>query len=170
MVETRKLSHSHLRLDNHLTYRFRVRASNECGVGPFSPDLLVNLAKAPAMMAPLTLTKSGCSVRINWKQPVDNGAPIERYNIEVRARDGRFYQVIKNGCGQNSVDFSCLLPMQELTLPPYDLEQGDNIVARGSAINSLGTGVHSRTLMCSEGAVGLAGRCVELNTATAPVK
>ena len=62
--------------------------------------------------------------------------------------------------------------MQELTLAPYDLEQGDYIVARGAATNSLGTGVHSQIdLTCNvdSRALGVASSCVELNTATASV-
>jgi hypothetical protein len=75
---------------NCLFYRFSVRAKNVCGFSSFSPVKIVDTKIPPSQMQPIKTVQLSCSVKMSWSTPFNCGSPIERYHIEVLARNGKF--------------------------------------------------------------------------------
>jgi hypothetical protein len=91
-----------IRADNDdRTYSFQVKANNECGDGPWSETLTVNIAQAPGRIN-ITSVQIGCSIQFQWQRPEDNGAEIVGYKLEVQTRNtlqgGLGWAVVPN-CG-----------------------------------------------------------------------
>ena len=64
---------------------FQVRAHNRVGFGPWSDSLeVVSGAGAPdPPQAPRVSCRSPTSVRIEWDSPINNGAIIIEYTVEM---------------------------------------------------------------------------------------
>src|SRR5690242_868889 len=68
-------------LKNGVSYTFKVRAHNKVGSGPFSvPSQPVRVGAPVAPATPLT-ARGNATVRVNWKAPANNGAPITGYVV-----------------------------------------------------------------------------------------
>ena len=61
---------------NRSTVKFRVSGNNECGVGPFSPVLKVDLTGVPEAPEPIIVERNDCNLVFKWETPRDNGAKI----------------------------------------------------------------------------------------------
>lgn len=112
------------------TYRFAIRARNQCGTSASSPIHPVTLspqATAPSQMSPIAAHIDKCTVIFNWQAPYDNGSPITNYNLEVRGSDNSFH-TLQNYCGNSN---TCKVPMSVLTMPPFNLAQNAPIIVRG---------------------------------------
>jgi hypothetical protein len=72
---------------NSGTFRFRIKATNECGYSSISPVLLVNVVaeiQLPSQLETVIVENSACNVNFAWMPPNDNGgAPIKKYVFEV---------------------------------------------------------------------------------------
>ena len=69
-------------------YRFTIKARNDCGYGSNSEDGLENV---------LHVSKNWCKVSFSWQAPQNEGAPIKRFFIEVKDKEGEFRRV--TDCG-----------------------------------------------------------------------
>ncbi|CAG0884777.1 unnamed protein product [Darwinula stevensoni] len=71
-------------------YLFQVRAYNKAGAGPWSEPLeVVSGAGAPdAPPAPECTPKSPSSVSVAWEEPLNNGAAITEYRLEMALTTG----------------------------------------------------------------------------------
>ena len=105
------------------TYRFKIRARNACGVSQYSPIFKVNIAFAPAQMQKVQLEQKECTFKLKWTPPDDKGAPILRYNLEVKGASGEFYSA--KICGQNPDSTSSLLFFSTMQDKPYSLKEND---------------------------------------------
>jgi len=66
-------------------YRYRYRAKNAFGFGPFSDPLLLYAARVPVQIASVIITNEDTVVRISWAAPAYNGgSPILGYRIKIR--------------------------------------------------------------------------------------
>jgi hypothetical protein len=67
------------------TYKFRVRALNKHGWGPYSANATVRAANVPSAPAPGSVTTSNSTlwVVIKWTAPFNNGLTITSYKIEI---------------------------------------------------------------------------------------
>lgn len=70
------------------TYRFRYRAANKYGWGPYSDEVVVQAADIPAQPAAATTTIADHYVRVSWTAPDDRSAAILEYEIRIRQSDG----------------------------------------------------------------------------------
>ena len=52
--------------------RFKVRAVTSCGLGPFSPEVLIKVFKEPEQMEQVAITVEGCDVIVSWITPIDS--------------------------------------------------------------------------------------------------
>lgn len=77
-------------LQANCRYRFRVRAANAIGAGPWSRVIEANLAAGrPAAPGPPSLEWAGVDwLRIRWLEPESGGAPITAYRVEMKAAGG----------------------------------------------------------------------------------
>lgn len=126
------------------TYRFRVRAQNAQGWGPYSTTLSVLAASAPSQMAMLSVTDNAGvpSVRITWVAPNENGSPISAYEILIlSSTPGAYYESLSECDGSDPVvatNLYCDVSMSTLASSPFDLSRGDAIVAKARARNIVG--------------------------------
>jgi len=76
-----------------VTYRFRVRARNIYGNGPFSDDTIVVPDDAPGKTAIPTVqlaVSPTTSVQISWDLPNEHSATITKYDIYFEKSNGDF--------------------------------------------------------------------------------
>lgn len=66
-------------------YTFVVRAVNRIGPGPWSDNLIVTSGAAPpdSPCIPTATCKSPFHVYVEWQEPINNGAPITEYKLEM---------------------------------------------------------------------------------------
>lgn len=65
-------------------YRFRYRAKNLHGWGPYSDSLIIYAASVPSAIPSATLTNEGTLVKIAWTLPVSNGGlAIQGYRVFI---------------------------------------------------------------------------------------
>ena len=81
-------------------YRFRVRAKNMWGWGPYSDVLVVTPSAPPDQMATVTTSVASDTgaVRFVWTAPSDNSAPITQYKVEIRDHDGLVWSEETTSC------------------------------------------------------------------------
>ena len=123
-------------------YKFRYRARNVFGWGEFSEQGDVLAAAEPDKMDQVTVTLIGTDVKIAWTPPEENGSPITAYKIEIQTQDPLAYEeelTYCDGTSESAVTLNyCLIPMLDFSEEPFDLAQGDLIIARVRAQNSIG--------------------------------
>lgn len=72
-----KTSYSLTNVSSTTNYRFKVRAINFNGFGPFSDIAILNTCTKPGFIAPpKIMSVSTTQVHVNWTQPVSNGGCI----------------------------------------------------------------------------------------------
>lgn len=77
-------SHEVKNLNPATGYRFRVRASNSAGSSNFSPVSSIETpSAAPSTVSILKHSMTPTTIKLHWNEPINNGSPILRYNIEV---------------------------------------------------------------------------------------
>ena len=110
-------------LDNGVEYRFRIRASNEAGFGPWSewsnaviPDVLPEAPGAPSV------TFGDGQISIGWLEPANEGSSIIKYAVTV------------------SGDGTGIRETGDTEYVWKDLENGNTYCFRVRAVNSLGEG------------------------------
>jgi len=123
-------------------YRFRYRAANKYGWGPFSDEVTIQAAETPAAPAAAATSIADHYVRFAWAEPDDGSAPIEEYEILLRQADGATYAEETTFCegSRPAIVGSryCLVPMSTLRAAPYSLQYSDLVVAVLRARNAIG--------------------------------
>jgi hypothetical protein len=65
-------------------YKFKVRAKNIWGWGPFSPEVTIRASTIPSVVIPVTTSYDVTGgVKIAWAQTKNNGDPIYKYKIQI---------------------------------------------------------------------------------------
>lgn len=125
-------------------YRFRVRAQNAQGWGPYSSILSVLAASTPSQMAMLSVSDNADlpSVRITWVAPSENGSPITAYEVKIlSSTPDTYYETLGECDGSDPVvaaNLYCDVAVSTLAASPFDLSRGDAIVAVARAENIVG--------------------------------
>jgi len=71
------------------SYKFRVRARNKWGYGPYSNWVSIEASTNPDYKSSKPITQnSGNSVLISWPKPQEKGSAILEYEIVIRTSDG----------------------------------------------------------------------------------
>jgi hypothetical protein len=91
-------------------------------------------------MAPVNTSLNNCALQIDWSAPGDGGSSITAYTIEILGSAKEFYPA--EICGQNS-EIDCLIPIADLKAEPWNLNGGDLVQVRSTAINANGRGAPS---------------------------
>jgi len=124
-------------------YKFRYRALNTFGWSSYSDTLYRRAASQPSKPSAPTTSNTGVSVKIQWTAPSAQGASISAYLVEIRTSVSTVFSTELNYCdGSDSgviTDLYCVIPISSLTAAPFNLEQGDIVYARVSAINEIDT-------------------------------
>jgi hypothetical protein len=130
--------------------RFRVRAKNMWGWGPYSGVLLATPSAVPEQMEPPTtaIEPVAGAVVVSWTAPPDNAARITAYSIEALDAAGSVWSEVPGDACDGSREAlvaarSCTVPMAAFTAPPFGLLQGALIRVRAAAFNVRGWGLPS---------------------------
>lgn len=98
-------------------YRFRVRAKNIWGWGPYSPETTIQAATVPVKMDIPTFTVDSFAgdLKIDWSEPDIQGDPITLYDIEISNSLQTTWTKYTPTCdGTNVLITYCLVPMSVL--------------------------------------------------------
>lgn len=131
-------------------YRFRVRARNIYGYGPYSADTTVIPDDAPGKTSIPTValdTVDATQVKISWDQPNDHSSTITAYEILFMKANGDFVTELTQCNGDGTVPTvvsarTCTVPMatiRTLTSLPRD----SLIRVKVRAFNAKGSGQYS---------------------------
>jgi hypothetical protein len=83
---------------------------------------------------------------VDWSTPAENGLAIESYRIVIKTSITTFEQDLMycDGSDTNFVSATtCTIPLDTLTSAPFNLQLGEAITAKVSAINSYGDSGYS---------------------------
>jgi hypothetical protein len=125
------------------TYKFRARAYNIHGWGPFSAPADVLAADFPGVVDGARIAKvGGTDVELSWRSPEPNGSPVDAFAVEIRAADGTYHEETtwcSGAVDPASVgEASCRVPMAAFSSAPWLLPLGSAISFRVSARNAIG--------------------------------
>jgi hypothetical protein len=124
------------------TYKFRYRAKNIFGWGPYSDQGDIFAASKPSQMVPVSVSLFGTDVKIQWTPSDSNASPITSFKVLIMTSDPLVLIEQLDHCDGSSPDAIsknyCLVPMQKFIEPPYNLVQGDLIIAKVQAKNQIG--------------------------------
>ena len=130
------LSYSKTGLTAGTVYKFRLRAKNSIGFGPYSNEVSMTPSAVPGAPTVTTSTDT-IHAKISWTLPATNGASITAYKIYVRKSDLTTFYIESTYCdGTDNTIISnrfCLIPMTALGIAPYHLVRDDLIVAKVEA-------------------------------------
>lgn len=107
------------------TYKFRYRAKNIFGWGPFSDQGDIFAASKPSQMQPVSVSLLGTNVKIQWTPSDSNASPITSFKVLIMTSDPLVLVEQLDYCDGSSTDAIdknyCLVPMQTLIDAPYSL-------------------------------------------------
>jgi hypothetical protein len=108
------------------TYKFKARARNIYGWGPYSTEVSIIASDVPSQMGVATTSIVGVNARIAWTAPSSNGEDITSYLVEVLDSDGSTFTQESGSCpGSDPAVLYCDIPLTTLRASPYDLVLGD---------------------------------------------
>ena len=121
---------------------FKVRMSTSCGLGPFSSVLRIDVNKEtsekPEKMSKIVTEVDGCVARFTWKENPKRLNETLSYVISVqKSRDLTFKQLVD--CKPVVLiegTMTCEVPIISLNGAPFQLKNGDYLIAQGYAKNS----------------------------------
>ncbi len=79
-------------------YKFRIRAKNIYGRGPFSSEVTFQTSDVPLGTTSITMTIQNLNVKVAWDLPFANYLPIDAYRIYVRDTTGNSYNLEDTNC------------------------------------------------------------------------
>jgi hypothetical protein len=85
---------------------------------------------------------------ITWTNPFENGSPLTKYTIQIKDSVGNFITELNDCDGSDSIVLgmaSCIIPLNTLTMAPFNLQLADAIVAKITAHNIYGASIVSET-------------------------
>jgi len=126
------------------TYKFKVRAYNKFGEGPFTSEVSVQTSQAPDQPAPPTLAVVGAHVKISWAAPFANYRPVLGYQVLIETSAGSFVErkALCDGDAQAAVAY-CLVDMHDLRASPFNLVYDTLVRAQVLARNERGWSIAS---------------------------
>lgn len=128
-------------------YRFRVRAHNAQGWGPYSATMAAQAADVPGEPAAVSTALADASVRVTWVAPASNFKTITTYTVEIQNAAGTLYLADTTHCDGTSAEvvasLYCDIPVSVLRAPPYNLLIQYLVIAHVRATNERGAGPYS---------------------------
>jgi len=129
------------------SYKFRYRASNKYGWGPFSDEVSILAASVPDQVAQPTTSISNTFVKISWTEPTTNSAAITAYDIVIKESDGSTFTADTSNCDGTAaaivLNKYCFVPMSTLRGSPFSLPFRATVAVKVRAKNAIGWGIYS---------------------------
>lgn len=87
------------------------------------------------------------SVTITWTLPYNGGSTIDAFNVQILSSDGEYYEETTYCNARYDMTVistrTCVIPMSYLMTGDFNLEQGNEVVARVLAVNIMGDSPYS---------------------------
>jgi hypothetical protein len=127
-------------LTGGVTYKFKVRAKNKYGEGPFTATVSVQTSQAPDKPAEPVLEVVGGYVKISWTEPTANFRPVLGYQVLIETSTANNFIESKALCdgGAQATPKYCLVDMHDLRAAPFGLPYDRLIRAKVIARNERG--------------------------------
>lgn len=125
------------------TYEFKIEARNQYDYSSFSDTLSLLCATVPESPTNIVTEMEATRVKISWTESTDNGSPITGFKIYVKeiGQSGA-YTLEDVGCSPQSVTILlnkfCYIDLTTLLAIPYNVDGGDSVYAKVSAVNFYG--------------------------------
>ena len=105
-------------------YKFRYRAYNIHGWGPYSEALDLLAASIPDSLDSVVTNLIGTQVQISWIPLNENGSPLDQYKIEFKTAVGTYVQLM-DGCDGTDANVKannyCIFPISIFMQSPLSL-------------------------------------------------
>jgi titin len=133
-------------------YNFKILGRNVHGDGAESDPVAILAATVPATMNAPTISvvsaHTSLQYRVSVVAPYSGGAgvAIDAYEVVFKYQDGSDYAANTECQGSTTTfktDLYCDVSLSTFTAAPYNLQRGDEIIARVRATNVLGAGTFS---------------------------
>lgn len=131
-------------------YKFKYFLRNAIGDSGYSPEVTIRAATIPAKPdSPTVSYPSASTYRITFTNPSNTGGTgvaIDSYTIEIRDSDGVYQEYLGTCDGSDSTvktNMYCEVSLAVLTGATFDLEQGDQVLARYLVTNEIGDSSYS---------------------------
>ncbi len=111
-------------------YRFRYRALNEVGFGPYSDFGYILTASVPDKPLVLTIEPISDFLMLKWQMPYNRASLVTIAEIKLLGKDMQLHHELANCDGSLKEVFdarSCSIPSSVLRLAPFSFVQGDLI-------------------------------------------
>ena len=115
------------------TYRFRVRATNSTGQGPWTVVSKALRINAPGKVTGLKAVRSGSNITLTWTAPSDGGSEITSYRISAKIGDAAWANIVADSKN----------PHTTTTYTHADTRSGTRYQYRVYALNIVGSSVPS---------------------------
>lgn len=129
-------------LTSGTTHEFKVEARNQYDYSEYSEVLTRLAAYIPEIPTNIVTTLEGDQVRISWDLSSDNGSPITQFKVFMNEIGSTIYTLEIVDCDGFDTDVitnqNCLINISTLLAAPYNVDGGDHIFAKVSALNLYG--------------------------------
>mmetsp|Transcript_9442 Transcript_9442/g.8983 ORF Transcript_9442/g.8983 Transcript_9442/m.8983 type:complete len:215 (+) Transcript_9442:523-1167(+) len=128
------------------SYQFRVRVKNALGWGDYSDSTSILCGNTPDQMTGVTTSIDSATggIKIEWDEPFSGGLPLTSYFIEIeKSGTGTWFEDTDDCDGSSATIITnryCVIPMDTLTGATYAYLFQEVVIARVSALNTLGAG------------------------------
>ena len=126
-----------------MPYKFKVRAVNVYGKGPFSLESTFTPVNEPAVMDQVTTTLQYPSILIKFSEPDNSGLPVLDYEVQLLDHALNDYREVKSLCDgtlQTVIDnLECSVTVADL-ISVLSYERGQELIVKVRARNSEGYG------------------------------
>lgn len=78
-------------LSGGTAYKFKVRAKNVNGYGPFSSELTITASSTPDTMSMVSVTRETTNIKFTWSAPDDGDSSITDYTVLLYQPDTNSY-------------------------------------------------------------------------------
>jgi Ca2+/Na+ antiporter len=127
----------------NMSYYFRIRGKNACGVCAFSEPLKivttatrdVQAATVAAVQQIRVDAEANCSVKITWNRPADCDPDTTNYRVTVQTNTGAMG--LLHQCGNNGSYLECMVPLTDLSAFSFGLSANDLIIAQVQACSTI---------------------------------
>lgn len=124
------------------SYKFKVRAKNVNGYGPFSSELTITASSVPDTMSAVTVTRETTNIKFAWTAPGTGNSAITDYTVLLYQPDTNSYGEDTTLCDATTAQLYCTVAIADL-MTDYGYAIADLPKAKVFATNANGDGGES---------------------------
>lgn len=127
-----------------VVYEFKIESRNQFGYSEYSFTQSILCATIPEVPTDITtsINETRDVVTVSWVLPTANGSPITTFKVFIKEMNTDVYTQESVDCVGNDANVisneSCNINSATLITTPYNVDGGDHIWAKVSAVNVYG--------------------------------